>query len=51
MEALEPLPGFRNVVIHDYAALDLERALEALDGLGSVEEFAELAARVEDVGE
>lgn len=36
---LEKLPGFRNVVLHEYVALDLDRALEALDGLGAVEEF------------
>jgi uncharacterized protein YutE (UPF0331/DUF86 family) len=27
---LEPLPGFRNVVLHEYATLDLERAVEAV---------------------
>ena len=39
---LEPLPGFRNVVIHAYVALDLDRVLEALDGLQPVEEFLEI---------
>jgi len=37
--ALEPLPGFRNVLIHDYVALDLDRVVEALDSLGPVERF------------
>jgi uncharacterized protein YutE (UPF0331/DUF86 family) len=36
---LERLPGFRNVVIHEYVALDLERVVEALDDLAPVEEF------------
>lgn len=36
---LEPLPGFRNVVLHEYATLDLERVVEALDRLDAVEEL------------
>jgi len=43
---LERLPGFRNVVIHEYVALDLERVVEALDDLGPVEEFLEVARRL-----
>jgi uncharacterized protein YutE (UPF0331/DUF86 family) len=27
---LERLPGFRNVVIHEYVALDMDRVVEAL---------------------
>ena len=46
VEALEPLPAFLNVVIHDYVALELARALEALDELGPVEQFAAIVARV-----
>ncbi len=42
--ALEPLPGFRNIMIHQYVALDLDRAIEALDRLGPVREFAALVA-------
>lgn len=35
--------------LHDYVALDFERAIEALDGLDRVEEFAEVvAARLEE---
>ena len=37
--ALERLPGFRNVLVHEYVALDLERAVEAMDQLGPVEEM------------
>jgi uncharacterized protein YutE (UPF0331/DUF86 family) len=43
---LERLPGFRNVVIHEYVVLDLDRVVEALDDLGPVEEFLEVARRL-----
>ena len=36
---LEPLPGFRNVLVHDYVGLDLDRVIEALDTLAPVEAF------------
>jgi uncharacterized protein YutE (UPF0331/DUF86 family) len=36
---LEPLPGFRNVLVHDYVGLDLDRVVEALDTLAPVEAF------------
>lgn len=42
VQALEPLPGFRNVLIHEYVALDLQRAVDALDQLAPVEEFLEI---------
>lgn len=42
---LARLPGFRNVLIHEYVALDLDRVVEALDGLEPVERFAELVRR------
>jgi uncharacterized protein YutE (UPF0331/DUF86 family) len=43
---LERLPGFRNVVIHEYVALDLDRAVEALDELSPVEAFLEVARQL-----
>ncbi len=43
---LEPLPGFRNVLIHGYVALDLDRVLEALDQLQPVEGFLEIVRRL-----
>ena len=43
---LERLPGFRNVVIHEYVTLDLDRVVEALDDLGPVEQFLEAARKV-----
>lgn len=47
---LTRLPGFRNVVIHEYVTLDLERAIEALDDLGPVEEFLEIVRGLEAGG-
>ena len=42
VRALERLPGFRNVLIHEYVALDLQRAVDALNELGPVERFLEI---------
>jgi len=39
---LERLPGFRNVRVHEYVALDLDRVVEALDRLAPVERFLEI---------
>lgn len=44
---LERLPGFRNVLIPEYVALDLDRAVEAMDRLGPVERFVEIVAAIE----
>jgi uncharacterized protein YutE (UPF0331/DUF86 family) len=44
--ALERLPGFRNVLVHEYVALDLERAVEAMDQLGPVEELIQAVRRL-----
>jgi len=41
------LPGFRNVVIHEYVALDLRRVVEALDRLEPVDRFAEIVRSIE----
>jgi uncharacterized protein YutE (UPF0331/DUF86 family) len=45
---LERLPGFRNVVIHEYVALDLDRVVEALGRLDPIEQFVEIVRRMED---
>ena len=47
VRALEKIPGFRNVLIHEYVTLDYARVLQALDGLGVIEEFAEAVRRLE----
>lgn len=41
---LERLPGFRNVLIHDYVAIDLERVVAALDELEPIRDFADRLA-------
>jgi len=47
VRGLERLPGFRNILIHEYVALDLQRAVEALDELQAVERFLEIVRSVE----
>lgn len=49
-EELEPVPGFRNVVIHEYVTLDLDRVVEALGRLESIERFLEIVRRMEAAG-
>jgi uncharacterized protein YutE (UPF0331/DUF86 family) len=44
---LERLPGFRNVLIHEYVALDLDRVVEALNRLEPIEQFVEIMRRLE----
>ncbi|MDZ4805240.1 MAG: HepT-like ribonuclease domain-containing protein [Candidatus Eisenbacteria bacterium] len=39
IEVLERLPGFRNVLVHDYVALDMNRVVEAMDELGPIRRF------------
>jgi uncharacterized protein YutE (UPF0331/DUF86 family) len=51
VRALEPLPGFRNVLLREYVTLDLDRAVEALDRLEPVAEFLEIVRRREAAGE
>jgi uncharacterized protein YutE (UPF0331/DUF86 family) len=44
---LERVPGFRNILIHEYVALDLDRVVEALDRLDPIETFMGIVARLE----
>jgi uncharacterized protein YutE (UPF0331/DUF86 family) len=39
---LERLPGFRNILVHEYVALDMDRVVDALHGLEPIEEFARI---------
>jgi uncharacterized protein YutE (UPF0331/DUF86 family) len=43
---LERLPGFRNVLVHEYVALDLERVVEALGDLAPIEQFLTIVRRL-----
>lgn len=46
---LSRLPGFRNIVVHEYVGLDDEWVVEALDNLRQVEAFLEaVLANVEE---
>ena len=47
---LSLLPGFRNVLIHEYVTLDLDRAVEALDRLEPVESFMDIVLQIESAG-
>lgn len=44
---LERLPGFRNVLVHEYVGLDMRRVVEALDGLEPIERFLAIVREVE----
>jgi uncharacterized protein YutE (UPF0331/DUF86 family) len=44
VEQLDRLPGFRNVVIHEYVGIDLDRAVMALDELDPLERFLTIVA-------
>lgn len=43
---LERLPGFRNILVHEYLALDLDRAIEALDHLEPIEAFLGIVCKL-----
>ena len=47
VRALERLPGFRNVVVHEYVALDMDRVVEALHGLEPIERFLTVVRDIE----
>lgn len=39
VDDLARLPGFRNVLVHEYVALDFERVVEALRNLQPIDDF------------
>jgi uncharacterized protein YutE (UPF0331/DUF86 family) len=47
VEPLARLPGFRNVLIHEYVGLDLDRAVRALDELEPIRRFSTLVSERE----
>ena len=48
---LERLPGFRNVLVHEYVALDLDRVVEALDELEPIKRFSRIVRdMIEEAG-
>jgi uncharacterized protein YutE (UPF0331/DUF86 family) len=44
---LERVPGFRNVVVHEYVGLDLDRVIDALNKLEPIEQFIAIVAGIE----
>lgn len=46
VEELARLPGFRNILVHEYVALDYGLVIRALDALDPIEEFVRSAAEV-----
>jgi uncharacterized protein YutE (UPF0331/DUF86 family) len=46
VERLALLPGFRNVLVHEYVGLDMDRVVEALRDLEPLERFAEIVRRI-----
>jgi uncharacterized protein YutE (UPF0331/DUF86 family) len=44
---LARLPGFRNIVMHEYVTLDLDRVVEAINRLEPIEQFVEVLRRIE----
>lgn len=50
LSQLDPVPGFRNVVIHEYLKVDLEHVIRALDNLDAIEEFLRIVVRMESEG-
>lgn len=47
VRSLSTLPGFRNVLLHEYVVFDLDRAVEAMRDLGPIERFASIVAEIE----
>ena len=43
---LERLPGFRNILVHEYVALDMDRVVEAINRLDPIEEFSQRLQRL-----
>lgn len=47
VQELERVPGFRNVVIHEYVALDLDRVVDALHHLDPIDRFIAIVRDIE----
>ncbi len=50
VEQLVRLPGFRNVLIHEYVELDLARVIEAVQNLEPVDRFVKIVAGLIEAG-
>jgi uncharacterized protein YutE (UPF0331/DUF86 family) len=50
VDRLARLPGFRNVLVHDYVGLDMQRVVAALSELDPIRDFARRVADLETGG-
>ncbi len=46
VDELARLPGFRNVLVHDYVELDMTRVVEAMQNLQPIEAFLRLVQEI-----
>ena len=44
---VERLPGFGNILVHEYVSLDLDRAVAAMRDLEPIRQFVAIVADVE----
>ena len=47
VQQLERLPGFRNILVHEYVALDMARVVDAINGLEPIRQFLAIAVAIE----
>lgn len=47
VDQLARLPGFRNILLHEYVEFDLSRAVAAMDELDPIAEFMRIVAKLE----
>lgn len=45
---LERLPGFRNILVHEYAVLDMHRVVDALNRLEPIEQFLDIVRGIDE---
>ena len=50
VDDLSRLPGFRDVLLHDYVELDYQIVMKALNELEPVETFLRLVAELDELG-
>jgi uncharacterized protein YutE (UPF0331/DUF86 family) len=46
VQQLELLPGFRNVIVHEYVGLDMDRVVAGIRHLDPVERFVEIVRQM-----
>ena len=44
---LERVPGFRNIVIHEYVKINFNLVVKALDELDAIDRFADIVRQIE----